>query len=76
MPHLQLDQRARLAITLVVLTSSVAAGGGTVATLTAVGAPVLVAAFPAALITIIGIITLTYGIETLLSQQQAPSSTR
>lgn len=67
--HPHLGPIARLTIALAVLAPSLAAGYGTWYALSPI-APQPVAAFPAALIAIIGIITITHGIETLLNRRQ------
>lgn len=69
--HPELGPLARLLIALTVFIPSIAAGYGTLAGLTEVDAPPIVAAFPAALITVAGILVITHGIETWLNQRAA-----
>jgi hypothetical protein len=71
MLHPNLGPLARLTVMLAVHIPSLAAGAGTALGLIAAGAPPIVAALPAGLVAIAGIITLTHSIETLIQRQAA-----
>ncbi len=67
--HPTLGPRARLAIVLAVFVPSLAAGYAVFTGLMTVGAPEMVAAFPGAVTTLVGILVITYGVETVINRR-------
>lgn len=67
----QLGPLARFAAMLVAFVPSLAAGAGAAVGLTAAGVPPIVAALPAGIVAIAGIVTITHGIETLIQRRAA-----
>lgn len=67
--HPELGRPARLLIAFTVFIPSLSAGYGVAAGLMAAGTPEAVAAFPALVVALVGILVITYGVEAVVNRR-------